>query len=455
MLLSALAAACLAAGGDTTRLAAKAARTGEAAKAVTGTAAEQPLSWFASSITQGNSDLLWTLRDAFERAEPALQVEVIPLPPSTDSMRATLETVLHARASQPDVFLGDVIWPAEFGQRGDAAALDELLGRGFFDRFPPEIVRSGSYQGHVYAAPFYTEQGLLYYRKDILARNGIAPPATWDQLAAACKRLKDSGEATYQFGWQGSPYEGLTCNWVEYLADKFGPAADSRVFAAQLGTAKAVEALTFMRDLVAPGSGATVDVPVSPADVLGWQELQSIEAMTAGQIAFLRAWNSSWDTIFPDDPPAARAAKIGVAPLPRFADTPGGPADPGFSTAGGWSLYVNPRSAERAAARGFVSWMTDVSAQRILVTQGGLAPADNAVRNDPRIDAPPPLDVARRARIAARPSGDPDYPHITKAVYQNVHLALAGDRTPEEALRSAARQLAALFRSRGGPQPGS
>lgn len=428
MLLSVLALACSAVGCDV------ADRAATGAGPAAGTLAQQPLSWFASSITQGNSDLLWTLRDAFERAEPELSVEVIPLPPSTDSMRSTLEAVLHAGASQPDVFLGDVIWPAEFGNRGDALALDELLGRPFFDRFPKEVVRSTQYQGHCYAAPFYSEQGLLYYRKDILDRHGMAPPATWEELVAACEQLKAAGEKTYQFGWQGAAYEGLTCNWVEYLADKLGPAADSRVFTDQLGTPQAVEALTFMRGLIRG---------VSPSDVLGWQELQSIEAMTAGQIVFLRAWNSSWATLFPGQSPEAKSARLGVAPLPRFSGTPGGRSSAGFSTAGGWSLYVNPRSSNLAAARSFVSWMTDVSAQRILVTQGGLVPANQQVRSDPGIVAPRPLDVARRVRIAARPASDPHYQTVTKAVYQNIHQALAGEQTPEESLRAARKQLTA------------
>jgi multiple sugar transport system substrate-binding protein len=391
-----------------------------------GSGAVGPLSWFASSITQGKSDLTWTLRDAFERFEPKISVEWIPLPPSTDSMRSTLEAVLYAGSSEPDVFLGDVIWPAEFGAKHYALALDASLGRGFFNRFPAEVVKSAQYGNHVYAAPLYSEQGLLYYRRDILARNGIAPPTTWEQLVAASERLKAAGETTYQFAWQGAPYEGLTCNWIEYLADKLGPVDDPQSYVEQMGSAGALAALTFMQELITSG--------VSPPDVTSWQEFESIQAFTSGQAAFLRGWNSSWHTIFPADTLADKQAKVGIAPLPRFADTPGSPAGGGFSAVGGWSMYVNPRAAHRDAALAFISWMTDVSAQRILATQGGLIPANQNVRLDPRIGAGSPIEVARKARLVVRPANTPDYPAVTKAIYQNIHQALTRQKTPADSL---------------------
>src|SRR5689334_19529303 len=101
-----IALACSTTGGD-------AASSMGAAASAADSDGQGPLSWFANSITQGNSNLLWALRDAFQRAEPSISVEVIPQPPSSDSMRSTLEAVLRVGSREPDVFLGDVIWPAE------------------------------------------------------------------------------------------------------------------------------------------------------------------------------------------------------------------------------------------------------------------------------------------------------------------------------------------------------
>lgn len=398
-----------------------------------------PLVWFAGEITQGANDLRWAMRDAFERFEPGIAVNVVSGPQSTDSMRLTMTSVLspgavEPDADRPDVYLGDVIWPAQFGAGGYALALDDpqALGPGYFSRFPRVLVQASSYQGHTYAAPFYTEQGLLYYRKDLLARHGIAPPATWEELKAAVLALKAAGEGTYQFAWQGAEYEGLTCNWIEYLADALGR-PDPVSSPADLASSAAVDALAFMQDLIASG--------VSPGDVRKWQEVQSIDAFSGGQAAFLRGWNSSWNTILPGTTPDEKRSMVGVAPLPGFARHPGGPSGVGYSTAGGWSVFVNPRTDKLGASLDFVRWLTDEQAQRMLLTQGGLAPSVTSVQNDAKAGVSPPLIAARHTSLAIRPSNTPAYPSVTEILFNSVHSVLAGRHTPQNALQTAAQSI--------------
>lgn len=405
-----------------------------------GQPATGPVAWFAGEITEGVNDLRWGMRDAFERAEPGISVNVVSGPQSTDSMRDTLVSVLGSRPAElnsdrVDVYLGDVIWPVQFGAGGYALPLDgpDALGRQYFDRYPPELVTASQYQGHIYAAPFYTEQGLLYYRADILRRHGIAPPATWEDLVSAVQALKAAGEQTYQFAWQGADYEGLTCNWIEYLAGALGkrdPAADPR----DLTSDASISALAFMQELINGGT--------SPAAVTEWQEVKSIEAFTAGKAAFLRGWNSSWRTLFPDETAAAKSAKVGVAPLPRFRDAPGGSSAAGFGTAGGWSALVNPGTLKLEASLAFVRWLTSAQAQRILLTQGALDPAVAAVQHDPAAGAVPTLAAARHGRLAMRPANTPAYPAVTQALHSNIYQVLIGRKSPPAALSAAAEQIA-------------
>ena len=55
----------------------------------------------------------------------------------------------------------------------------------------PSVRNALSYQGRLYAAPFYGESSFLMYRKDVLADAGIEMPAhpTWRQVAEIARRI--------------------------------------------------------------------------------------------------------------------------------------------------------------------------------------------------------------------------------------------------------------------------
>jgi sorbitol/mannitol transport system substrate-binding protein len=63
-----------------------------------------------------------------------------------------------------------------------AYALDDII---------PSVRNALSYQGRLYAAPFYGESSFLMYRKDVLADAGIEMPAhpTWRQVAEIARRI--------------------------------------------------------------------------------------------------------------------------------------------------------------------------------------------------------------------------------------------------------------------------
>jgi len=63
------------------------------------------------------------------------------------------------------------------------------------DLLPP-VAKSLSYNGDLYAVPFYGESSMLYYRKDLLAAAGITIPAhpTWQQIATDAAKLNKPGK---------------------------------------------------------------------------------------------------------------------------------------------------------------------------------------------------------------------------------------------------------------------
>lgn len=59
---------------------------------------------------------------------------------------------------------------------------------------------SASYQGHVYNIPFDGDLQMVYYRKDILAKDGIQAPQTWDDYITIAKKYQG---ATFPDGKPG------------------------------------------------------------------------------------------------------------------------------------------------------------------------------------------------------------------------------------------------------------
>src|ERR1700722_19769306 len=60
----------------------------------------------------------------------------------------------------------------------------------------PSISKALSYKGSLYAAPFYGESSMLYYRKDLLSKAGITMPQhpTWAQVQSYAAKLNQPGK---------------------------------------------------------------------------------------------------------------------------------------------------------------------------------------------------------------------------------------------------------------------
>ncbi|MBV8431356.1 MAG: extracellular solute-binding protein, partial [Solirubrobacterales bacterium] len=154
--------------------------------------------WWASPITITKyGDTRTVLINSFEKAYPNIHVSLVSAPTSTDTNRATLATEISGGSSTPDVFMGDVIWPAQFGEHGFAVPLSDYLPASYWAQFAPGLVQGATYNGKVYGSPLFEDQGFMYYRKDLLAKAGMSPPATWEQLESEAKTLVSKGLVKY------------------------------------------------------------------------------------------------------------------------------------------------------------------------------------------------------------------------------------------------------------------
>ena len=119
------------------------------------------------------------------------EVKVISTPNSATERLALYQQLLAAKSPDIDVFQIDVIWPG-------------ILANHFVDltgKIPAEdiarhfkaIVENNTVGGKLVAMPWFTDAGMLFYRKDLLEAAGKQPPETWQELAATAKELQDQG----------------------------------------------------------------------------------------------------------------------------------------------------------------------------------------------------------------------------------------------------------------------
>jgi multiple sugar transport system substrate-binding protein len=412
-----------AAGGGTSSAAAPA--NGQSSAA--GNATSGSIVWSASPLTgTGANDARTVLINAFEKQYPNIHVTLVSASTDTDTNRATLATQISGGSSSPDVFMGDVIWPAQFGAHQLAVPLSDYLPASYWTRFASGLVAGASYKGKVYGSPLFEDQGFMYYRKDLLTAAHMSPPTTWEQLETEASTLVKDGKVKYGFVWQGDSYEGLTCNFMEYLASAGGSPTNSAYTQATLNNAAATKAVTFMRSLITSGA--------SPAAVTTFQEPQAMNTFGAGNAAFLRNWDYAYSAATtPSSGGKLTASQVGVEPMPTFQGQPA----PGYSNIGGWNMYINPHSKNVAADLTFIQWLSTPAAQDILSKRYGFISTVQSVRTDPSVIASNPVfAVVPKTNLVPRPAGTPQYPALSTAIYTNVNAALAGSASPSAAVSS-------------------
>ena len=127
--------------------AAAARRSGGSSSTPAGSATSGSITWWASPITTSSPDPRTVLIQKFEQAYPKIHVTLQSAPTDTDTNRASLVTTISGGSASPDVFMGDVIWPAEFGAHQLAEPLSKYLPASYWSTFAPGLVAGRHLQG--------------------------------------------------------------------------------------------------------------------------------------------------------------------------------------------------------------------------------------------------------------------------------------------------------------------
>ncbi|MDX3071359.1 ABC transporter substrate-binding protein [Streptomyces sp. NPDC088354] len=366
--------------------------------------------------------------DGWNRAHPLERATLVELPEAADEVHAQMVDSLRSGSDRFDVLNIDVAWTSEFAGAGWIAPVDP---RGLpLDRLLPSVVDTATFHGRLYAVPYVTNAGLLYYRKDILDREHLAPPRTWAQLEEQAKTLAPA----YRIGGyagQFLPYEGLTVNVTEAVQSAGGGILGGEGSRVTVDSAAAREGLGFLVRGVREGW--------IPRAALRFKEEESRRAFQDGELLFLRNWPYVYDLA--SGPDSKVAGRFGVVPLP-------GPDGPGSSVLGGSNLAVNAQTRHPRTAADLMAYMTGESVQRQVLTEGSLPPVWADLYRDPvLVRRYPYLPVLEQSVRAAKPRPkSARYEQVSLAVAAVSRDALAQHATPAQAVARLDRELREIVR---------
>lgn len=349
--------------------------------------AGQSVTFYGDGVGIGHNTEM-ALANRFTK-DTGIKVKVVIKPQDSNAAYSAYERLFGAKSSNFDVMMLDVVWPGSFANF--LVNLKPVLGSNT-SRYYSSIIANNTVGGHLVGIPYFSDFGMLYYRKDLLTKYHISsPPTTWEMLQKDAKKIQageqKKSKSFYGFVFQGKAYEGLTCNALEWIASAGGGTIiqNGKI---TLNNPKAAKILDLIHGFVGT---------ISPRDVTTYTETESDNAFNNGQAAFLRNWPYAYAVAQAKG--SKIKGKVGVAQLPHEA---GGQSS---GTVGGWQLGVSKYSKHVKAAEEFVKYMTgpQVSTWRAVV--GSYTPSMPSEVHIPAVlKAMPFLRTAGNEQRVTRPS---------------------------------------------------
>jgi multiple sugar transport system substrate-binding protein len=357
-----------------------------------------------------NSNIIQTLADQWNAKHPNEKVTVKQQSDNADQQHDDLVQNFQAKNAAYDVVTVDVIWTAEFAAKGWLQPLEGSLAIDT-SKLLPATVKTGTYNGKLYAAPYASDGGILYYRKDLVP----TPPTTWDELMADCSIAKTAKIGCY--AGQFKQYEGLTVNFSESVNGAGGEIVKDDGKTPNLLTPEATKGL---QDLVDGFKNGNI-----PQENLTFQEEPGRIAFEAGKYLFMRNWPYAY-SLAKTDSTSVIKDKFDIAPLVNA------------SSLGGHDLAISAYSKHQATAHDFIAYMESDAVQKQIVLKASLSPVIAALYTDPElVKAAPYLPVLKESILKAVPRPvTPFYPAVTQAIQVNAFQALSGQTDTATALKN-------------------
>jgi sorbitol/mannitol transport system substrate-binding protein len=320
-------------------------------------------------------------------------------------------------------------------------------------------VRDGiSYEGKLYALPFYGESAMTYYRKDLFQKAGITMPEnpTYEQIRGFADKITDKNNQIYGMCLRGKPGWGENMAYLTSLVNAEGGRWFDENWKPTIDTPAWHTAINYYDGILKadgpPGvssNGFNENLALFASGHCGmW-----IDATVAGGLLF--------------DPKQSQVAdKVAFAPMPTgsFKGAP--------TWLWSWNLAIPATSKQQDAARTFIAWATSKDYIKLVAGKNGWVAVPPGTRkstydNPDYQKAAPFAGFVLKAIDVANPNGQtkeprpyigaqfvaiPEFQGIGTQVGQTIAATLTGQQTVDQALKSAQSSTERTMRQAGYPK---
>ena len=161
------------------------------------------ISVVAAQYGQNTSDWWDNFVKDFNKDNPDidLSVEVV----SWNDISSVIDTRISG-GKEPDILNIDVF--ADYQADDLLLPIQDVVSEETYNKMYPAFLEQSEIDGTVWAIPDLASARAMYYNKDILDAAGVEVPTTWDELKAACEKIKETNPDVYPWGIDMTTDEG-------------------------------------------------------------------------------------------------------------------------------------------------------------------------------------------------------------------------------------------------------
>jgi sorbitol/mannitol transport system substrate-binding protein len=392
-----------------------------------------------ATVNNGDMIRMQGLTDDFT-AKTGHTVEWVTL--EENVLRQRVTTDITTKGGQFDIMTIGMYETPIWGKNGWLVPLDDLGADYDVDDILPAMRGGLSYDGTLYAAPFYGESSMIMYRTDLMEKAGLTMPdaPTWEFVAEAARAMTDKENEVYGICLRGKAGWGENMAFLTAMSNSFGARWFDEDWNAQFDSDAWKTTLTFYLDLMN-------DAGPPGASNNGFNE--NLSLFQQGKCGmWIDATVAASFVTNPND--STVADKVGFALAP----------DTGLGKRGNWlwawALAIPAGTAKADAAKEFIRWATSKEYIELVASKEGWANVPPGARTslyeNPNYKDIPFAQMTLQSILSADPLAPtvdpvpyvgiqfvaiPEFAGIATEVGQEFSAALAGQQTAEQALEKA------------------